>query len=138
MLSAVPANRPAGGLRRRPVAGRGPVRRRRTAAAGLAVLLAMAGSGCAKFNQSLGQQEEVVIFQSNTPQAVKLKIRAACSHLPGTTTEPLPTDGKASDELYDVRYQVGNASTAELARLQQCLSRFSAVSGLETNTPGGD
>jgi hypothetical protein len=52
--------------------------------------------------------------------------------------EPLPTDGKVSDELYNVRYQVGSASPGELAHLQQCLSRFRSVLGLETNTPGGD
>ena len=105
-----------------------------TAVAGVA---AAALAGCASFDKSLGQQEEVVIFQSNTPNSVRLQVRAACSHVPQAVAEPLPTDHKVSDELYDVRYQVGSASTAELARLQQCLSRFSSVVGLETNTPGG-
>jgi len=104
------------------------------AAAGLAGL---AASGCSSFDKALGQQEEVVIFRSNTPNSARLQVRAACSHVAQVVPEPLPTDHKVSDELYDVRYQVGSASTAELAQLQQCLSRFRSVLGLETNTPGG-
>ena len=30
------------------------------------------------------------------------------------------------------------ASVVELARLQQCLTKFRSVTGLETDTPGGD
>jgi hypothetical protein len=107
-------------------------------AAALAGLAAVSAAGCAQFNKALGQQEEVVIFRQNTPNAVRLQVRAACSHIPHAVPEPLPTDGKVSDELYNVRYQVGSASTGELAQLQQCLSRFHSVLGLETNTPGGD
>jgi hypothetical protein len=107
-------------------------------AAVLAGALGLIASGCAQFNQALGQQEEVVIFQPNTPDSVKLKVRAACSHVPGAVPEPLPTDHKVSDQVYNVRYQVGQASTADLARLQQCLTRFPSVTGLETNTPGGE
>jgi hypothetical protein len=103
----------------------------------LAGLVGAAASGCSQFSKALGQQEEVVIFQSNTPDSVRLQVRAACSHVPQAVVEPLPTDHKVSDQLYNVRYQVGSASTADLARLQQCLSRFRSVVGLETNTPGG-
>jgi hypothetical protein len=132
MLSAVPANRPSG--RRSPRPGR----RREIAAATLAVGLTVIASGCAKFNQALGQQEEVVIFQSNTSNAVKLAVRAACSHIQGAVVEPLPTDHILSDEVYNVRFEVGHASVVELARLQQCLTKFHSVAGLETDTPGGD
>lgn len=106
----------------------------------LAVATVLTATGCSKFNQALGQQEEVVIFQPNVPNSVKLKVRATCSHVPHVKVEPLPTDHKLSDQVYNVRYQVGSASTVELARLQQCLSRFpsSIVQGLETNTPGGN
>jgi hypothetical protein len=107
-------------------------------AAALAALAAVPVAGCAQFNKALGQQEEVVIFRQNTPDAVRLHVREACSHIPQAVPEPLPTDGKVSDELYNVRYQVGSASTGDLARLQQCLSRFPSVIGLETDTPGGD
>jgi hypothetical protein len=132
MLSAVPAN----ALRTSGRPRRARARALIAVAAALATLLAV--SGCGKFDQALGQQEEVVIFQSNTSNAVKLKVRAACSHIPQAVVEPLPTDHKLSDEIYDVRYEVGTASGVELAELQQCLSRFPAVVGLETDTPGGD
>jgi hypothetical protein len=129
MLAAVAAN----------PAGRPAARRRRAAiAVALAAATAAGTAGCAKFDQAMGQQEEVVIFQANTPSAVKLKVRTACSHIPNVVVEPLPTDHKLSDEVYNVRYEVGTASTTELAQLQQCLTRFSSVVGLETDTPGGD
>ena len=104
----------------------------------LAVLTAFAVGGCAKFDQALGQQEEVVIFTSNVTNATKMKVRAACDHIPGDAVEALPTDHKLSDEVYDVRFEVGSANDVELAELQQCLSKFPAVVGLETDTPGGD
>ncbi len=131
MLAAVAAKHP-------PRPRRGRPRGRAAIAVTLAALIAAAASGCSQFDKALGQQEEVVIFQPNTPNAARLKVRAACSHIPQAAVEPLPTDHKLSDELYDVRYEVGSASTAELARLQQCLSRFRSVVGLETDTPGGD
>jgi hypothetical protein len=106
----------------------------------LAVLTAVAAGGCSKFDQALGQQEEVVVFQPNVSNAVKLKVRATCSHVPNVKVEPLPTDHKLSDEIYDVRYEVGSASDVELARFDQCVSKFppSVVQGIETDTPGGD
>jgi hypothetical protein len=113
---------------------------RTLAALALGTAAALAITGCSKFDQALGQQEEVVIFQPNVSNAVKMKVRAACSHVPNVRVEPLPTDHKLSDEIYDVRYEVGSASTVELARLTQCLSRYppSIIQGLETDTPGGD
>ena len=131
MLAGVSANPPDGPAR--PSRGRGRV----LLAAALAAALGLTASGCAQFDKALGQQEEVVNFQPNTPNSTRLKVRAACSHIAAVVPEPLPTDGKASDELYDVRYEVGQASITELARLQQCLAKFPSVVGLETNTPGG-
>ena len=131
MLAAVPARHlPRPSRRRRP--GRAVI------AVAVAGLAGLAASGCAQFDKAMSQQEEVVIFRPDTPNAVRLQVRAACSHIPRAVAEPLPTDGKLSDELYNVRYRVGSASTGDLARLQQCLSRFRSVAGLETNTPGGD
>jgi hypothetical protein len=134
MLSAVSANPSRQSSRRRRGRGRG----RGLIAVALTAAVAMAASGCAEFDKALGQQEEVVIFQPNTSQAVKLKVRAACSHVPQAVVEPLPTDHKLSDEVYNVRFEVGHASVVDLARLQQCLTRFPSVVGLETDTPGGD
>jgi len=80
----------------------------------------------------------VVQFQRQTSNTVRLKVRAACSHVPNAVPEPLPTDHLASDVLNDVRYQVNNASDGDLARLQKCLQQFPSVAGIEFNTPGGN
>jgi hypothetical protein len=133
MLSAVSANAPEESARR---PRRARVRMLVAVAVAMATLLAV--SGCSQFDQALGQQEEVVIFQSNVTNAVKLKVRDACDRIPGDKVEALPTDHKLSDEVYDVRFEVGSATNVELAELQQCLSKFPAVVGLETDTPGGD
>ena len=97
----------------------------------------LAVAGCSSFDKAFGQQEAVVQFRPQTPNAVRLKVRAACSHLPNAVPEPLPTDHIASDVLNDVRYQVNNASDGDLARLQKCLQKFPSVAGIEFNTPGG-
>jgi hypothetical protein len=102
-----------------------------------AALLLTGAAGCAKFDSALGQQEAVVHFTGGTSNATRLKVRAACSHVPQAKPEPLPTDHKASDLLYDVRYRVDHATDAELARLSQCLQRFPSVDGVDIETPGG-
>jgi hypothetical protein len=106
----------------------------------LVALTATAVGGCAQFDQALGQEEEVVVFQPNVTNAVKMHVRATCSHVPHVDVEPLPTDHKLSDEVYDVRYEVGSASDVELAQFQACVSKFppSVIQGIETDTPGGD
>jgi hypothetical protein len=132
MLSAVSANSPHEPACARHGRARGLI----ALAVAMSTLLAV--SGCGEFDKALGQQEEVVIFTSNVSNAMKLKVRAACDHIPGDAVEPLPTDHKLSDEVYNVRFEVGSANNVELAELQQCLSKFPAVVGLETDTPGGD
>jgi hypothetical protein len=112
--------------------------RRAAAGAALAGLTVLAAAGCASFDKAFGQQEAVVQFRPQTPNAVRLKVRAACSHLPNAVPEPLPTDHLASDELNDVRYQVSKASDGDLARLQECLQKFPSVTGIEFTTPGGN
>ncbi|MGH3157424.1 MAG: hypothetical protein ACRDNF_12715 [Streptosporangiaceae bacterium] len=111
-------------------------------AAAAAVLTAVAVCGCAKFDAAMGQQEEVVVFQPNVTNAVKLKVRESCSHIANVDVEPLPppSDHKLSDHVYEVRYEVGTASELALAELQQCVAKFSSsvVQGIETDTPGGD
>jgi hypothetical protein len=119
---------------RSPLPRRAP---RAVAAAIAAAGLVLAAAGCAKFNAALGQQEAVVHFRDGTPNATRLKVRAACAHLPQAKAEPLPTDHKASDLLYDVRYRVDHASDADLARLDQCLQRFPSVDGFDVESPTG-
>ena len=100
-------------------------------------LLVTAGvGGCAKFDAAFGKQEAVVQFRTGTPIATRLKVRAACSHLPEARAEALPSDHLASDNLYDVIYRVDNASNAQLARLEQCLQKYPSVLGVNIQTSG--
>ncbi len=117
-----------------------PPRRWRPALPAVGIMLAAlapAVAGCATFDRTFGKQEAVVQFQPQTPNAVRLKVRAACSHVPQAIPEPLPTDHLASDLASDVRYRVDHASDGNLARLQQCLQRFPSVVGIEFNGPAG-
>jgi hypothetical protein len=106
-------------------------------AAGLAVLLLAGASGCASFDKAFGQREEVVQFKEQTPNATRLAIRQACSHIPMATPEPLPRHASLAGMPYDIRYRVDNASDADLARLQQCLQKFPSVVGLNPEDAGG-
>ena len=117
-----------------------PPRRWRPALPAAGILLAVlapAVAGCATFDRTFGKQEAIVQFQSQTPNSVRLKVRAACSHVPQAVPEPLPTDHLASDLDSDVRYRVDHASDGDLAKLQQCLQRFPSVVGIEFNGPAG-
>ena len=100
------------------------------------LLVAGGLGGCAKFDAALGKQEAVVQFRGGTSNATRLKVRAACSHIPNAKPEPLPTDHLASDLLYDVIYRVDNASNAQVAELGQCLQKYPAVLGIDIQTPG--
>jgi hypothetical protein len=119
--------------------GAGPRRWQPAAWAALAaaLALALAVGGCSSFDAAFGKQEAVVQFRPQTPNSVRLKVRAACSHVPQAKPEPLPTDHLASDMLYDVRYRVDNASDGDLAKLQQCLQKFPSVVGIQFNGAGG-
>ncbi len=115
----------------------GSRRLRAAAGAALAAALALAAAGCSTFDATFGQREAVVQFRPQTPSAVRLKVRAACSHLPQATPEPLPTDHLAADLSSDVRYRVDNASDGDLARLQKCLQKYPSVVGIEFSSPDG-
>ena len=100
------------------------------------LLLTAGVGGCAKFDATFGKQEMVVNFKSGTTTATRLKVRAACSHIPEARPEALPTDHLASDNLYNVIYRVDNASNAQLARLESCLQKYPSVTGVDLQTPG--
>jgi len=101
-------------------------------------VLAPAVAGCATFDRTFGKQEAVVQFQPQTSNSARLKVRAACSHVPQAIPEPLPT-GHADPGMaaYDVRYRVDHASDGDLAKLQQCLQRFPSVVGIQFTGPAG-
>ncbi len=111
----------------------------RVLAAAVAVAaLCVAAGGCAEFDRAFGKQEAVVQFQPNTPVSAMLKARAGCMHVAGAFPEPIPKHALTLDMPDDIRYEVGNASDAQMARLQQCLQRYPSVVGIEFSSPSGD
>jgi hypothetical protein len=102
-----------------------------------ALALGLAAAGCATFDATFGKREAVVQFQPQTTNAARLKVRAACSHVPHATPEPVPTGQPAAEMTYDVRYRVDKASDGDLARLQQCLQKSRSVVGIQFTGPAG-
>ena len=107
-------------------------------AAAAAMALCLATVGCAAFDRAFGKREAVVQFQPNTPAAEIMRVRAACSHLAAAKVEPIPRHALKVQLPDDIRYEVGQASDAQIARLTQCLDRFPSVVGIELSSPSGD
>jgi hypothetical protein len=118
---------------------RGVVGTRQRRLAGVAIAAAaLAAGGCATFDAALGKQELVVTFRAGTSQATMLKARAACATLPHATPEPVPTALNATSGVYDVRFRIDQATDADVARLEQCLSKFPSIQGVNVEQQGGD
>jgi hypothetical protein len=62
--------------------------------------------------------------------AVRLQVRTACGKLPNVTAAPIAASVPLASALSEVVYRVDNASTADLARLQQCLAKYPSVQGM--------
>ena len=110
---------------------------RPVAAAAVVATAASLLAGCSAFDKAFGKQEAVVVFKDQTPVPVMLRVRTACSHLPAAIPERLPPHPPAVQMQDDIRYLVSNASDAQIARLEQCLNRFSSVMGVNVETPNG-
>jgi hypothetical protein len=104
------------------------------------VLAAAAGlsAGCAKFDAALGQQQAVVTFTPGTSQNVMMKVRSACSSVPGATPLAVPHGSNATNGIYDVRFSIDQASDSDVAKLETCLSKFHSVKGINIEQEGGD
>ena len=92
--------------------------------------MVLALAGCAKMDASLGKQTATVTFSSSTSVATLLKVRAACSHVPNVHAEPLPAKRTAGTMMDALVYTTTDATDANLAQLQECLQKFSAVQGI--------
>ena len=112
------------------------------AAAAAALAAALAGglaaglAGCSKFDAALGQRWATVSFKPDTPIATLLKVRAACSHIPNVRAQALPRKQTPASMIYALTYRTDNASDANLAQLQQCLTRFPSVAGIQFGDTG--
>lgn len=98
----------------------------------------LAATGCAKFDAALGKQELVVAFRGGTSQAAMMTARSACSNVPNATPEPMPRSANVTSGAYDVRFRIDHASDTDIARLEQCLSQFRSVQGVNVEQQGGD
>ncbi len=99
-------------------------------AAGTAVAAVIALAGCSQFDAALGQRQAVVTFRSDTTVAQRLAVRAACAKTPSVTAEPLPSNANSPYVLEQVIYQINKASDADVALLEECLSKFPSVAGV--------
>jgi len=99
-----------------------------TTVATVAALVVLAG--CSQFNAALGQRQAVVSFRDGTPVSQKLIVRATCAKVPAVTPQPLPSDLTSRYALQQLTYQVNQASDADVAQLEKCLTKFPAVVGV--------
>ena len=121
----------------REVVGDSPrVRGRRLLTAATAVAVVIALAGCSQFDAALGQRQAVVTFRSDTPVAQRLAVRAACAKTPSVSAEPLPSKMNSPYALEQVIYQIDKASDADVALLEQCLSKFPSVAGVTLQDSG--
>jgi hypothetical protein len=105
-------------------------RGRRLLAAATMIAAAAALAGCSQFDAALGQREAVVSFTDSATLAQRMAVRTACAKPPNVTPQPLPSNMNAPYALAQVVYQINQASNADVAVLEKCLSRFPTVAGI--------
>jgi hypothetical protein len=116
-----------------------PVIARPVVIAIVATALAAGVAGCAKFDKALGQQWVEVTFAPNTSVAAARHITSVCSHVPNLRLAgPVRPTTAQSGVVGSVRYNSTNASDAQLALLEKCLSRFPAAVQGFTQMDQGD
>jgi hypothetical protein len=99
-------------------------------AAGAALAAVTALAGCSRFDSALGQRQAVVAFSDNATLAQRLAVRAACAKPPNVTPQPLPSDMNTPYALQQVIYRINQASDADIAVLEKCLTKFPSVVGV--------
>lgn len=95
-------------------------------------------TACSQFDKSLGQQQALISFKSGTPVATRLHVRTACGNLPHVSPAPIAKGVPLSSAVDEVVYQVTGASNADIARLQECLTRFPSVQGMNLQDSSDD
>ncbi|HEY7279110.1 MAG TPA: hypothetical protein VH594_24295 [Trebonia sp.] len=96
-------------------------------------------TGCAQFNKALGQQQAMIYFQTSTPVSFKLKVRAACDHLPHVKATPIATGVPLASAVDVVTYNTTGAGVADIARLEMCVNKFAPqVQGVNVTDSSDD
>ena len=99
----------------------------------------LGATGCAQFNKALGQQQATIYFQSNTPVAFKLKVRAACNNLPHVKAAPIATGVPLASAVDVVTYDTTGAGVADIARLEVCVNKYAPqVQGVDVSDSSDD
>src|ERR1700731_4801629 len=113
------------------VVGVQPRRRgRRLLAAGTMIAATAVLAGCSQFDAALGQRQAVVTFTDGATLAQRMAVRTACAKPPNGTPRPLPSNMNPPYPLAQVVYQINQASDADVAVLEKCLSKFPTVAGI--------
>lgn len=94
-----------------------------------AVLALLALTGCAKFDAALSKRWVDVSFRAGTTVAQVKQVRTACSHVPNVTVPPIRRNLPAIDIVQGLRFNTTNATDADVAQLQICVSKFPAAIG---------
>jgi hypothetical protein len=105
-------------------------RARRLVIAGTMIAAATTLVGCSQFDAALGQRQAVVTFTDAATLAQRMTVRTACAKPPNVTPQPLPSDMNSPYALAQVIYQINQASDADVAVLEKCLSKFPTVTGI--------
>jgi hypothetical protein len=96
-------------------------------------------AGCASFDKALGQQEAIIYFQDTTPVSYKLMVRKACNNLPDVHATPIPTGEPMSEAVDVVTYNTTGAGVTEIARLEECVNKYSPqVQGVDVEDSSDD
>jgi hypothetical protein len=96
-------------------------------------------TGCAQFDKALGQQQATIYFESNTPVAFKMKVRAACNNLPHVKATPIATGVPLSSAVDVVTYNTTGAGVADIARLEECVNKYAPqVQGVDVSDSSDD
>ena len=120
------------------VAARPRRRGGRLLAAGTMIAATAALAGCAQFDAALGQREAIVTFTDGATLAQRMAVRTACAKPPNVTPQPLPSNMNAPYALAQVVYQINQASDADVAVLETCLSKFHTVTGISLQDPSDE
>jgi hypothetical protein len=99
-------------------------------AAGTMIAAAAALAGCSQFDAALGQRQAVVSFTDSATLAQRMAVRTACAKPPNVVPQPLPSNMNTPYALAQVIYKINQASDADVAVLETCLSKFPAVQGI--------
>ena len=112
----------------------------RVAVAALVAVTAAVGlGGCSAFDSAFGQQWILVTFAPNTTIATAKHVVATCGHVPN-----MPLEGKVKPDtgqagvVDDVQFDAAKATPAQMARLEEGLSKFPTIVQGFTEQDQGD